>query len=423
MTLRKAALIMKAVKNGGDPMSGPLSGVKVVELSTFVAAPVCARLLADLGAEVVKVERPVGDDWRRTSVSYIPSRFSDEENPVFDIYNSGKKHIAINLKDAAGMEVFHKLLSQADVLVTNTRPAALERLHLTYDELKQKYPSLIYAMVLGYGEKGPDAGKPAFDTVAFWSRSGYIRDLAVDGEHYTPVVPPYGVGDTVTGMFLMGEICAALYNRQKTGKGELVRTSLYHNGIFTSGNMQIITQPPFGRKFPIKREDNGVPGGYYQCADGEWVFVASVYAEESVPKMCKAIGRPELMEDPRFNTAGLRWKNRAEYYEIFRDAMLQKTSEEWLQIADELDIALNKIVHFSEVANDEQAWANGYLEHVTYPNGHIDVMPTSPIEMESVGQIKTKIAPNVGHDTGEILASLGYRPEEISQMRENGAIR
>ncbi len=404
-------------------MGGPLSGVKVVELSTFVAAPVCARLLADMGAEVIKVERPAGDDWRRTGISYILSRFSEEENPVFDIYNSGKKHVAMDLKSPAGMEAFHKLLAQADVFITNTREAALERLHLTYPELKEKYPSLVYAKVIGYGENGPDAAKPAFDTVAFWSRSGFLRDQVEKSEHYTPVIPPYGMGDTITGMFLMGEICAALYNRKNTGKGDYVRTSLYHNGIFTTGTMQIISQEPFGYIYPPRRVDNGVPGGYYECKDGEWVFVAAAYSAEIVPKLCKAIGRPELIDDPRYDTELKRWERREEYYEIFRAAFLEKTSAQWLQLAEELDMALNKIVHYREVAKDEQAWANHYLEHVTFPNGRTDVMPTSPVEMDSVGEVKTKIAPAIGHDTDNVMQSLGYSPEQIRQMKDSGAIR
>lgn len=404
-------------------MAGPLTGVKVVELSTFVAAPVCSRLLADLGAEVIKVERPDGDDWRRTGVGYNTSRFSDQENPVFDIFNSGKKHVSINLKDPEGKEAFHKLLSQADVFVTNTRHAALARLGLTYEDLKDKYPALIYAMVVGYGEKGPDAAKPAFDTVAFWSRSGFLRDQALAGENYTPVVPPFGVGDTITGMFLMGEICAALYGRKHTGKGDFVKTSLYHNGIFTMGAMQLVCQEPYGYKYPFTRLQHGAPGGFFRCADDEWVFVAAAYAAEIVPKMCKAIGRPELMDDPRFNTPEARYKNREEYYQIFHDAMLTKTSDEWLQIAEGLDMALNKMVHYRDVPKDEQAWANGYLEYMDYPTGNRDVMPTSPIEMASVGQIRTKMAPEVGHDTDAVMESLGYSPEKIQQMKQSGAVR
>lgn len=403
-------------------MSGPLTGVKVLELATFVAAPVCARLLADLGAEVIKVEHPNGDTWRKTGKSYIPDRFCDGENPVFDIYNSGKKHIALNLKSTEGMEAFHKLMQEADVFITNTRPAALRRLGIAYEDVKEKYPSLVYGIVLGYGEKGPDAAKPAFDTVAFWSRSGFLRDLAVEREDYMPVQPPASAGDTITGYLLLSEICAALYRKAQTGKGDCVRASLYHNAIFTMGTMAIISQKPFGRVYPRSRVDHGIPGGYYKCADDEWVYVATAYAEILIPKLCEAIGRPELVDDPRYATADERWKNRYEYYLIFRDAFLTKTSTQWLEIADKLDFPMMRMGHFSDIAEDEQAWVNNYLEHVEFADGNVDVMPRSPIEMDSVGMLTTKTAPGIGADTKQVLKKLGYTDAQIADMCASGAV-
>ena len=400
-------------------MSKPLTGIKVLELSTFVAAPSCARLLSDLGAEVIKVERLEGDGWRATGKSFIPSRFCDEENPVFDIYNTGKRHIALNLKDSTGMEVFHKLLAEADVFVTNTRPAALKRLGLSYDELKEKYPALIYAIILGYGEKGPDANKPAFDMTAFWARSGFLRDLTLPGEHYSPVVPPASTGDTVTGYLLLAEICAALYRRTQNGKGDYVRSSLYHNGIFAMGTMAIVTQKPFGRTYPMKRPDHSVPGGYYQCADNEWVFVSTIGSLDTVNQL---IGRADLTNDPRFDSEAKCWANREEYYEIFRKAFLTKTSDEWIALADQLDYPLMKMNHFSDVTEDRQAWANDYLEYVEFPSGNVDVMPRSPIEMDSVGLLKTTPAPHVGKHTKSILKELAYSDEEICAMHQAGSI-
>lgn len=404
-------------------MQGPLSGIKVLDLSTFVAAPVCARLLADMGAHVIKVERPDGDAWRLTGKAYIPGRFSDAENPVFDIYNSGKKHIALDLKTAEGKEVFFKLLAQADVFVTNTRPAALKRLGISYEDLKAQFPSLVYGIVLGYGEKGPDSNKPAFDTTGYWSKSGFLRDMATMNENYAPVNPPFGVGDTITGYLLMGEICAALYRRSQTGLGDYVRSSLYHNGIFTMGTMEIITQQPFGRAFPTTRTGHGIPGGAYQCADDEWLYIAVGYAQALIPKLCAAIGMPELAEDPRYDTAQKRMENQREYYSIFRDAFRAKPIRYWLKVAEELDLPIVRMNHFSDVAEDEQAWVNGYLENVEFASGNVDVMPSSPIEMDSVGQLKTIPAPTVGADTADIMKTLGYSDGEIARMKETGAVK
>ena len=394
-------------------MRGPLSGIKVVELATFVAGPVTARLMADLGAEVIKVEAPRGDEWRRTGVSYN-TRFSPEENPVFAIYNTGKKHVSLNLKTPEGKDAFHKLLAQADVFVTNMRPTSLKRLGLSYEDLKDMYPKLIYGIILGYGEKGPDATRPAFDTTAFWSRTGFLRDMAVDGDDYYPVNAPSSVGDTASGYLLLAEISAALYNRERTGKGDYVRSTLFRNGIFTMGTMAIIAQKPFGNPYPRKRSRAGAPGGSYCCADGEWIFLATGDPIKNFPAVHRMIGRPDLTENRR------RMDPEA-YYGIIRDAFLTKSAEEWISMGNAEDVPIVRMNHFSDISEDPQAWANGFVEHVTFPSGNTDVMPSSPIEMDSADVPPTVPASGVGAHTEEILQGLGYTPEQIRQMMESGA--
>lgn len=402
-------------------MRKPLEGVKVVELSTFVAAPVAARLLADLGAEVIKVERPEGDAWRITGVNFLPDRFSKDENPVFDIYNTGKKNIALNLKTDEGMEVFHRLLSQADVFITNTRPRALKRLGLAYEDIKEKYPALIYGILLGYGEDGPQAPKPAFDTSAFWAKSGFLRDLSIDREEYSPVQPPFSMGDTITGYMLMGEICAALYRKKETGLGDYVRAGLYHNAIFTMGTMAIISQMPFGKTYPISRDGYSVPSGDYQCADGEWVYISGYNAAQN-QVLYQMLNLEKLEEDPRFCTPLLRKENRQAFYEQICDAFLSQTSDYWIRRSEEMDLPLIRMGHFSDIATDEQAWVNGYLENVVFPSGNTDVMPRSPIEMDSVGTLQTVPAPGIGADSAEILKKLGYTDAQLEKMQTSGAV-
>ncbi len=404
-------------------MKGPLSGVKVLEMSTFVAAPVCARLLADLGATVIKVEAPNGDAWRQTAISYSYRYFSEAENPVFDIYNTGKKFVSLNLKTKEGMDAFHKLLSQSDVFVTNIRVQALKKLGIAYEDLKEKYPSLIYASVLGYGEKGPDANNPAFDTSAFWARSGFLRDMGVAGEHYNPIYPPYSVGDTVTGMFLMGEVCAALYRRKETGEGEHVRSCLYHNAIFTMGTMQIMCQKSLDNVFPkTPARSSTPPSGHYKTKDGEWVFLSG-YTRQALESFLIKVGRRDLVEDPKFSTYQARVKNAQELYDEVVKVYASKTCEEWLEFAKENDFPLIRMNHFSDLSEDEQAWANGFLENVDFASGKTRVMPRSPIEMDSVGELKTIPAGRIGSDTEEILNQLGYTDEQIKEMSYSGAVK
>lgn len=402
-------------------MPKPLEGIRVLELTTYVAAPCCGRLLSDLGADVIKIERASGDAWRGTGKSYN-TLFNDDANPVFDIYNSGKRFIDLNLKTPEGLEVFHKLLADTDVFITNTRPKALKRLGISYEDLKDRYPGLIYAIVLGYGEEGPDKDLPAFDTTAFWSSSGFLRDQAMVTGEYMPVNPPSSAGDTVTCMLLLSEVCAALVNKQRTGKGDYVRSGLYHNGIFTMGTMEIISQKPWGKKFPQTRIEAGVPGGMYCCADGEWIYIAFAYAPAYLKPLCAAIDQPELAEDPRFATVKSRGENRESIYQIFRDAFLSQPCSHWLAKAKEFDLPMVRMKQYQDVTTDEQAWVNGYLEEVTFRNGMTATMPRSPINMDSVGELKTQCAPHIGADTEAVLKWLGYQEEEIEAMKKAGAI-
>lgn len=402
-------------------MSKPLGGFKVIDLTTFVAAPVCCRLLADLGARVIKIEHPKGDGWREFARGFNP-RFNDDENPVFDIYNSGKELISINLKKPEGKEIFYKLLEDADIFVTNTRSDALGRLGITYEDLKDRFPRLIYAMVLGYGETGPQAADPAFDTSAYWTRSGFLRDMSPLNESYEPISPPSAVGDTVTGYNLLAQILAAVVGREKTGKGDYVRAGLYHTGIFTHGTMEIITQKPWGRVFPRDRRTVGPPGGCYRCSDDEWLFIANGQLSVALPKMFRMIGRPDLIDENGFLDPAYRAAHSGELYDIFKEAYASKTIAQWVQLANEYDLPLVRMNHFSDVTTDEQAWANGYLEYMQCPNGETVTMPTSPIRMDSVGTIVTTPAHKVGAHTESVLKELGYTDDQITAMNTDGAI-
>ena len=409
-------------------MSKPLEGIRVLDLTTFVAAPVCARMLGDMGAEVIKIEHPKGDAWRETSRNFNVSRFGDHMNPIFDIYNSGKKLIALNLKSEEGKEIFWKLLEQADVFITNTRPDALKRLGISYEDVKDRFPGLIYAMLLGYGETGPEADAPGFDVTAFWARSGFLRDMALTDGEYQPLMPPSGAGDTVTGNNLCAQICAALIRKLRTGKGDYVRSCLYQSGIFTFGTMQLATQLEGGREYPRSRTAGGSTGGVtgtYCCSDGEWLFMANGGSAVFLPRIFNMIGRPDLCEDQRYMDKDLAAlpENILGIYNLLKEAFLTKPRAEWLQLAKEFDIPVVKMNHFKENATDEQAISNGFMEEMVYENGDKIMMPTIPLMMDSVGKVKTQIAPRVGGDTEEILLSLGYTKEQIEALAQSGAVK
>lgn len=403
-------------------MNKPLSGIKVVELADYVSAPVCARILSDMGAEVIKIERNTGNAWRASGIASCPWKFNEEENPGYDINNTGKKHIVLNLKTPEGIAICHKLLETADVFVTNTRVQALKRLGLDYETIKDKYPRLIYAIGLGYGEKGPDANNPAFDHTAFWARTGFLLDMSPVTEDYHPVFPPSSMGDNFTGMTLAAEVCSALYNRTKTGKGDYVRSSLFHNGIFAFGAMQIATQGEDGSKLPQKRHEHGPAHGDFKCKDGRYVYIAAGYAEKLIAKVFSIIGRNDLNDNPAFNTAEGRQKNAEELYNIICDVILTKNSEEWLAFAREADIPMVRMQHFNEVSEDEQALANGYIQEVNYPSGVTYKIASSPIEMDSIGELHTEPTKAIGTDTEAVLKEYGYTEDEMGRLRADGVI-
>ena len=189
-------------------MSKPLEGIRVIEMANYVAAPIVGRMLADMGAEVIKIEGRGGDAWRNTSASHTQTGW--DENPLFDLFNVGKKSLSLNMKTPEGKKIFFELLEKADVLITNTRQQSLVKLGVDYDSLKDRFPRLIYATLTGYGYEGPDCNAPGFDNIAFWSRPGFSADMTIEGPGSYPVNSRYAMGDTISGTTLFGGIMTAL---------------------------------------------------------------------------------------------------------------------------------------------------------------------------------------------------------------------
>lgn len=382
----------------------PLSGVKVIELTTYVAAPMCGRMLCDLGAEVIKIEPPTGDVWRhlRRNVINTPS---GTINSMFQITNAGKKSVILNLKDANDMASFHKLLSQADVFITNTRIGSLKKMGLDHDTLCEKYPHLIYGLLTGYGEEGPDALKPGFDLVAFFSMSGALLDMSCTDNSY-PASAPTGAGDTTAGTTLLAGILAALYKKKETGLGDFVSVSLYNTGLWVFNTPIMRASEPYKTEKRSSRADMCPLATMYRCKDNEWIQVSIMDEAKLGPVFFNLLGVPELNDDPRFNTAQGRMQYSRELFDIVEPIFLTKDSVEWLELIQKNDIVCSRLCHFSDVVTSPQAWANGYLEKFTFSNGETAVMPTSPIRLSSIGTAPSKKAPELGADTDDVLSLL-----------------
>ena len=396
----------------------PLEGIKVVELASFVAAPTAGRMLAEMGADVIRVESTAGDPWRFYGVNCgLP--VADEENPLFDLYNLGKRDIQLDTKTPEGKEILLRLLGEADVFITNNRLKSLVRAGLDYDSLKDRFPKLVYGLVTGYGQTGPDVDAPGYDGVAFFSRSGMLADMAEPGGY--PASAPGCVGDGATGSALFGGICAALLNRERTGMGDFVEISLFGNAVWLCGTMSAFEQ--YGYHYPKKRSEMCALYTFYKCKDGEWLHLAVTQHDRYWKPLAEALNVPKLAEDERFKNAALISKNRAQLIPLLEKAFSQFDYDEIAARLKERDIVFDRMRHYRDLAADPQAVANGFVKEYIYESGHPFMMSMPPVHMRSMGETGPGRGPKPGEHTDEILKQLGCSEDEIVHLKEAGAVK
>ncbi len=401
-----------------EQMQRPLEGIKVVEMATFIAVPAVGRILADMGAEVVKIESAKGDNLRFTAPN--EGRPSDpHEDMNFDLENANKKGIVLDMRNPKGKEVLYKLLDESDVFLTNWRPGALARQGLTYEDLKDKYPRLVYASLTGYGDKGPDKDLPGFDYTAFFARSGWSGSLYQKGTVPSNLIP--ALGDHQAALALTAGILGALYRQQKTGQGENVSTNLLHTAIWVQSFQ--IHGAQYGTEFngvlyPFDRRENPLP---YQPAvktkDDRFLQVMGPNFNIYWPKIMKAIGREDVLDDPVLSDQRkIQDSGRVgEAYDLVQEGFRQKTAEEWIPILTDLDIPYSLCATYQEVSKDEQAWANDVFYEMDYPRGP-KAMVRTPINMANTPLPDYKKAPLLGENTVEVLQGLGYSDSEIEAL-------
>ncbi|MCD1147939.1 CoA transferase [Peptoniphilus sp. KCTC 25270] len=397
----------------------PLEGVKVVELATFIAAATTGRFLADLGADVIKIEGAKGDPLRYTAPT--EGRPLDmHENTTWELENANKRCLSINMKTEKGKEAFFKLLEDADVLITNWRVGALERAGLDYETLKEKYPSLVYGIITGYGEYGPDKDLPGFDFTAYFARGTYLETLRQKGEVPMNVVP--GVGDHSVGMNLAAGILAALYHAKMTGEGEKVETSLFESAIFTMGMMvQAAQYPDYGSQYPISaREANNPLLNCWLTKDERFIQTCMPDYNTYFKKFAATIGLEEIVEDEKYFPVQNLQKNELgpKLYDDIMATFGTKTAKEWEEIlvADDIPFALAQ--NWEELLEDEQAWANDCFYKMDYPKGE-RILVKQPVKYQEMGPTEYNRGPYIGEHGVEVLKELGYSDEEINGMLED----
>lgn len=404
-------------------MSKPLEGIRVVELATFIAAASAGRFMADLGADVIKIESAKGDPLRHTAPS--EGRPLDMyENTTWDLENGNKRCISLNMKDPAGKEAFFKLLDTADVLITNWRVQALERAGLDYETLKARYPKLVYAICTGYGEYGPDKDLPGFDFTAFFARGGYLDSLRQRGTVPMNVVP--GLGDHNVGMNLAAGICAALLQAKLKGVGEKVETSLFESAIFNMGMMiQASNYEGIAQNYPIDVRKSANPfNAAWRTKDDRFIQTCMPDFNTYYKAFITAVGREDLADSQEYfpiltcQEKGLT----SELYDIVMDAFSKKTVAEWTLILEAADIPFALAKNWMEIRNDKQAEANNCFYDMTYSNGNTRRLVRLPVKYQEMGVPEYKTGPLIGEQGAEVLKELGYEDAQIKEMQDKGAL-
>ena len=400
-------------------MGGPLEGIKVVEMGVWVAGPAAGGILADWGADVVKVEPPgLGDPARMFKYMLggdLPF------NPVFENDNRSKRSVIADLRKPEGLEIALDLIREADVFVTNVRPAGLARLGLSAEELCARFPRLIYGLITGYGEEGPEADRAAYDIAAFWARSGIAHSLTQPDGH-----PPHqrgGMGDHNAGLAAAAGISAALFSRERTGRGQIVSTSLLREGIYTL-SFDLSVAMRYGLSIQVgNRKTMGNPAiNNYRDSEGNYFWIVGLEGERHWPPLARAAGHPEWIEDPRYADPKSRAEN-AEGLIAELDAIFAtKTRAEWGEIFDaEEDLWWAPVQSIDDVLQDPQvAAAGGFVE--TPDGASTTMLPATPVDFGGTPWAPRAMAPEHGEHTEEVLQQIGRSAADIAALRDKGVI-
>jgi crotonobetainyl-CoA:carnitine CoA-transferase CaiB-like acyl-CoA transferase len=397
---------------------GIFEGLKVLDCASFIAAPAAATVLSDFGAKVIKIEPPgTGDPYR--SLPNLPGYPVSEHNFAWMLESRNKRSLALDLSKPEAQAVLHRLVTEADVFITNFPPAVRERLGVTYAALAPLNARLIYASFTGYGEKGEEANKPGFDSNAYWARSG-LMDLVRADENTTPARSVAGMGDHPCAIALYGAIVTALYKRERTGKGSHVSSNLMANGVWASGVLAQakLCGAKFGERRPRERALNAVTN-HYKCRDGRWLMLSLLNEDKQWPVLARCLGREDLIADERFATRPDRHARSLELIKIFDEIFVNKDLAEWRKILDGNGLVFGVVGILDDIPNDRQMIENEVL--VPFEN---DTMLTinSPIWVDGAKKVTPRRAPDIGEHSDEVLREAGYDDATIRKLRASGAV-
>jgi len=399
------------------PNDNIFSGLNVVDFASFIAGPSAAVILSDFGADVIKVEPPSGDLWR--GAHKIPPQPQAQDAYPWHLANRNKRGITLDLKSPEAQPVVERLVKWADVLIVNTPHPARKKLKLEYADVVQWNPRLIYADLTGFGEKGPDADLPGFDITSYWARSGLLsmtRDAGVP-----PTWPVAGSGDNATAVGLYSAIVTALYRRERTGKGAYVTTSLLAEGVWSASvSIQAaLCDAKFFAQHDRKNPANAAMN-LYRASDGAWFVL--VITHDKLAAAAMAIGRTDLLTDPRFSDPAKLTHNMPQLTAILDDVFGARPMAHWYEVFSGTHITFGTVRTPQEVVGDPQLEANNIVVPLEGAGGKLTSTISSPIQVHGISKVPAKRAPALGEHNQEVLTQLGFGATEIDALHASGAV-
>jgi crotonobetainyl-CoA:carnitine CoA-transferase CaiB-like acyl-CoA transferase len=395
-----------------------LDGIRVIDAASFIAGPVATTAMADFGADVIKIEPPGGDTYRLRNAGYPPSPY----NFPWIVDNRNKRSLALDLRAEDGRRVLHRLVESADVFVTNVPLDGRARLGVRWEDLSPLNPRLIYGSITAYGESGAEASRPGFDSTALWARSG-LMDLVRPAPEAPPSRSLPGMGDHPTGMSLFGAIMAALYQRERTGRGAMVGTSLLANGLWLNAiavqgilcGARTVVRPP-------REQAVDALGNLYRCRDGRWFLIALTPDGRRWEDFTAAIGRPDLFADPRFATPAVRRDNAGALIAILDALFGERDWADWRRVLEASGIAFGVVGTLDDIPHDAQMRDSGALVPIDDPRAGAPLTVSSPVWIGGQDKVPPTMAPGIGEHTTEVLREAGLEEAEIARLLQAGVI-
>jgi crotonobetainyl-CoA:carnitine CoA-transferase CaiB-like acyl-CoA transferase len=394
-------------------------GYRVLELGTWVFVPAATTVLADFGADVVKIEHPVrGDPQRGLSTGGVTPTL-DGVSIAMEQTNRGKRSVGLDVGTPEGREILYELAARSDVFVTSFLPAARRKMQLDVEHIRAHNPNIVYVRADAVGPRGPDAGKPGYDQAVFFGRGGILDSLAPDGAPLPPTLP--GFGDKTGAMNIAFGIAAALLKRERTGQPAVVDVSLLGSALWVNSS-SVVYSAAIGADFTRQQRRNTNPiAGQYRTADGRWIGLTMLESDRWWPDLCRHIGRTDLLQDPRFADARARADNSVACHDELTRTFARAPLDDWRRRLATLRAPWEVVQDQLEVLDDPQARANGYVAEVDHPTGRRITVVRAPVQFDGAPP-PLGIAPEPGAHTEEVLLELGHDWDEIGAWKERGAI-